>query len=112
MRIVLPAHQAESRVGHRALHRSVVSIFVWTLVGIAIWHFTVLVPDRFAGGIVGAFFSAWLGAAVSGFVIAGLRVPGDNPPGVDEVLFALPGAVIGLVACYVYGARTEQREPA
>ena len=31
------------------------SMVVWVMMGIAIWHFTVFVPDRFWGGIVGAF---------------------------------------------------------
>jgi uncharacterized membrane protein YeaQ/YmgE (transglycosylase-associated protein family) len=87
------------------------SLFVWTLVGIAIWHFAVLVPDRFAGGIVGAFVAGWLGALTSGFLIAGLRLPPDNPPGIDEVLFAVPGALLGLAACYARGVRNEQRRP-
>ena len=37
------------------------SIFVWVMIGMALWHFSVLVPDRFWGGIIGAF-----GAAVAG----------------------------------------------
>ena len=85
------------------------SFLVWTLVGIAIWHFTVLVPDRFAGGIVGAFLAAWLGAVVSGIAFAGFTFPTANPPGTDEVLFALPGALLGLAACYGYGVRSERR---
>ena len=27
------------------------SVLVWVLIGIAVWHFTVLLPDRFHGGI-------------------------------------------------------------
>jgi len=38
------------------------SIFVWVMMGIALWHFTVWVPDKFWGGIVGAFVAASLGA--------------------------------------------------
>jgi hypothetical protein len=26
------------------------SIFVWVMIGMALWHFSVLVPDRFWGG--------------------------------------------------------------
>jgi len=84
------------------------SLFIWTLVGIAIWHFTVYVPDRFAGGIVGAFLAAWLGAVASGLLFAGFRLPSDNPPGVDEVAFALPGCLLGLAACYWLGIRQER----
>ncbi len=34
----------------------------WVMMGIAIWHFTVFLPDRFWAGIVGAFVGATLGA--------------------------------------------------
>jgi len=30
------------------------SLLVWAMLGIAVWHFAVLVPDRFTGGIIGA----------------------------------------------------------
>ncbi len=26
----------------------------WVMMGLAIWHFTIFLPDRFWGGIVGA----------------------------------------------------------
>jgi len=81
------------------------SIFVWSMVGIALWHFTIFVPDKFAGGIVGAFGAAWLGALVSGFLFEGFALPSHNPPGMRHALYALPGSVIGLGLCYGYGAR-------
>ena len=34
------------------------SLLVWAMMGIALWHFTVFVPDRFWGGIVGAFLAS------------------------------------------------------
>ena len=33
------------------------SVLVWAMLGIAVWHFAVLVPDRFTGGIIGAFLA-------------------------------------------------------
>ena len=27
----------------------------WVMMGLAIWHYTIFMPDRFWGGIVGAF---------------------------------------------------------
>ena len=42
---------------------------VWFTSGVALWHFTVFVPDRFWGGIVGAFLGARRrGAMVSGAI--------------------------------------------
>ncbi len=81
------------------------SFFVWSMVGIALWHFTIFVPDRFAGGIMGAFCAAWLGALASGFVFEGFSLPSENPPGMRHALYALPDSVIGLVACYARGVR-------
>ena len=38
------------------------AMVVWVMMGIAVWHFTVFLPDRFCGGIVGAFVAAFVGA--------------------------------------------------
>ena len=82
------------------------SIFVWSMVGIALWHFTIFIPDKFAGGIVGAFCAAWFGSVASGFVFEGFALPSHNPPGLRHALYALPGSIIGLAACYAYGVRS------
>jgi hypothetical protein len=58
------------------------SVVVWVMVGMAIWHFTVLVPDRSVGGSVGAFLAAVTGAIVSGYLLPSPGVPAANPPGV------------------------------
>ena len=34
----------------------------WVMMGLAIWHYTIFLPDRFWGGIVGAFVGSLLGA--------------------------------------------------
>jgi hypothetical protein len=39
-------------------------MLAWVMMGLAIWHFTIFLPDRFWGGIVGAFVGALLGAIV------------------------------------------------
>ena len=83
------------------------SMLVWVMMGIAIWHFAVWVPDRFWGGIVGAFLAAIAGAIVFGFVVAGLTVPGRNDTDIVQALVAVPGSLLGLAACWLYGARTE-----
>jgi hypothetical protein len=81
------------------------AVLVWVMVGIAFWHFAVLVPDRFWGGIIGAFLAALAGAMASGLVLPAPGVPTENPPGMGEALWAIPGAVAGLVACWAYGSR-------
>ena len=87
------------------------SILIWAMVGIAVWHFAVLVPDRFWGGIIGAFLAALVGAFASGFALPTPGIPLDNPPGLSEALWPLPGALLALVASYLYGARRESSPP-
>ena len=84
------------------------SMLVWVMMGIAIWHFAVFVPDRFWGGIVGAFLAAIVGAALFGFLVSGLTVPGQNDTELVQALIAVPGALLGLAVCYLYGARSER----
>lgn len=80
---------------------------VWFVAGIALWHFTVWVPDRFWGGIVGAFLGAIAGAMISGAVlqIAAGRTIGDTD--LLTVVAAIPGALLGLATIYVIGARAD-----
>ena len=39
------------------------------MMGIALWHFTVFLPERFWQGIVGAFIGSVIGAIVFGLII-------------------------------------------
>ena len=81
---------------------------VWFTTGIALWHFTVFVPDRFRGGIVGAFLGAAVGAMASGAIaqIALGRSIGDTD--LATVLFAIPGTIVGLAVVYAMGVREER----
>jgi hypothetical protein len=80
---------------------------VWFTTGIALWHFTVWVPDRFWGGIVGAFVGATAGSMLSGaiFQIASGRGIGDAD--IATLIAAIPGTLIGLAIVYWIGARAE-----
>ena len=80
------------------------SVVVWAMMGIAFWHFAVLVPDRCWGGIVGAFLAALAGGMLSGFALPAPGIPDANPPGIGEALLASPGAV-GALACQLSGDR-------
>jgi hypothetical protein len=81
------------------------SIFVWSMIGIALWHFAIFVPDRFVGGIIGALLAAWGGAFLSGFMFEGFEVPSHNPPGLRHALYALPGSIAALWVSWVVGSR-------
>jgi hypothetical protein len=86
------------------------AILVWVMVSLALWHFTVLVPDRFWGGIAGALVAALVGGGASGFLLPAPGLPMENPPGLGEAVWAIPGATLALVASYVHGARAIARE--
>jgi len=79
--------------------------FAWVMMGLAIWHFTIFLPDRFWGGIVGAFLGAVIGAFVFGFLISGLTVPGQNDTELLTALEAIPGALLGIALAYFEGMR-------
>jgi hypothetical protein len=84
------------------------SLVVWVMMGIAVWHFTVFLPDRFWGGIVGAFLAAFLAAAIFGFVVNGFTVPGKSDTDLVQALIAIPGSMIGLAISYFWGARMDR----
>jgi hypothetical protein len=85
---------------------------VWVMVGIALWHFTIFLPDHFWGGIVGAFVGAVLGSFFFGLLINGFSIPGQSDTDLLSAVEAIPGAVIGMAVVWWIGARREQAQPA
>jgi uncharacterized membrane protein YeaQ/YmgE (transglycosylase-associated protein family) len=83
------------------------SLAVWLMMGVALWHFAVFVPDRFYGGIIGALVAAMVGATVSGFAAAGFDVSNENPPGLAHFFAAVPGGILGLLVSFLVGSRIE-----
>lgn len=83
------------------------AILVWILISLAIWHFTVFVPDRFVGGIVGAFAVAMIGGVVGGFVLSGLSMPSRDATDIVTVLVGIPGTLIALAILWFVGSRRE-----
>jgi len=86
------------------------AMLAWVMMGLAIWHFTIFLPDRFWGGIVGAFLGALFGAIVCGFLINGFTVPGESDTHLLTALEGVPGAVLGIAAVYFEGVRRERLE--
>jgi outer membrane lipoprotein SlyB len=78
------------------------------MMGLALWHFTVWLPDRYWGGIVGAFLGALIGAVLFGFLINGFSVPGRHATDLGTALEAIPGALIGMALVYFEGIRRER----
>jgi hypothetical protein len=81
------------------------ALLAWTMMGLAIWHFTIFLPDRFWGGIVGAFIGALAGALVFGLAINGLAVPSREATHLLTAAEAIPGALVGIAAMYLEGVR-------
>jgi hypothetical protein len=84
----------------------------WVMMGLSIWHFTIFLPDRFWGGIVGAFVGSLVGAILIGLLIysvkvGALKVPGIKATDIAVVLYAVPGALLGIAAVYFEGIRRE-----
>jgi hypothetical protein len=83
-------------------------MLAWTMMGLAIWHFTIFLPDRFWGGIVGAFLGALIGAIVFGFLINGFSVPGQGDTHLLTALEGIPGTILGLAVVYAEGIRRDR----
>jgi glucose uptake protein GlcU len=81
----------------------------WVMMGIALWHFAVFLPDRFAGGIVGAFLGAALGAFLFGLVVHAFDVPGNDEMTLLTAFEAIPGALLGMGVVYLLGLRGERQ---
>jgi hypothetical protein len=75
------------------------------MMGLALWHFTIWLPDRFWGGIVGAFLGALAGSVIFGLIVNGFHVPGQSETHLLQALEAIPGALIGMGLVYAEGMR-------
>lgn len=84
------------------------ALLVWFTVGIAIWHFSVFVPDRFRWGIVGALLGATGGALATGLLFQLATGASLGTTGVITVLAAVPGCLLGMAAMYGLGIRDER----
>jgi hypothetical protein len=80
------------------------ALLVWVMVGLALWHFTVFLPDNFLGGIVGAFVGALLGSVIFGLLI-NLGVPGASDTDLLTGVEAIPGTLLGLGLMWWLGVR-------
>jgi len=85
------------------------ALLVWFTMGIALWHFTVFLPDRFWQGIVGAFIGSVIGAVVFGGIVEAATGKSLGDTDVGTALIAIPGVAIGLAVVYAIGVRSEQQ---
>jgi ABC-type Fe3+ transport system permease subunit len=85
------------------------ALVVFFMMGIALWHFTVFLPDRFWQGIVGAFIGAVIGSIVFGMIVQEVSGKSLADTDLSTALIAIPGTVIGLGVVYAIGIRSEER---
>jgi uncharacterized membrane protein YeaQ/YmgE (transglycosylase-associated protein family) len=83
-------------------------MLAWVMMGLALWHFSIWLPDRYWGGIVGAFVGALIGAILVGLLLNGFSIPGRHATHISTALEAIPGALIGMAIVYMEGVRRER----
>jgi hypothetical protein len=85
------------------------ALLVWFTMGIALWHFTVFLPDRFWQGIVGAFIGSVVGAVFFGSIVEIATDRGLGTTDLVTALTAIPGVAIGLAVIWAIGIRSERQ---
>ena len=86
------------------------ALVVWFTMGLAFWHFTVFLPDRFWQGIVGALLGATIGAMVFGAIVQAATGRGLGETDIATALLAVPGVAIGLAVVWAIGVRLESQQ--
>lgn len=86
------------------------ALVVWFTVGIALWHFTVFLPDRFWQGIVGALIGSTAGAVLFGAIVQAASGKGLGETDISTALLAVPGVLMGLAVVWAVGVRQESQQ--
>lgn len=86
------------------------AIVVWFTVALALWHFTIFVPDRFWQGIIGALLGSVAGGLISGFLIQMAMGRDLNETDFITFIAAVPGFLAGAALVYWIGIRSEEPE--
>jgi ABC-type Fe3+ transport system permease subunit len=81
------------------------AIVVFFIMGIALWHFTVFLPEHFWQGIVGAFLGAVLGSVIFGLIVQEISGKSLGDTDLGTALIAIPGTALGLGVVYAIGLR-------
>ncbi len=85
------------------------ALLVFFIMGIALWHFTVFLPEHFWQGIIGAFIGAVLGSVIFGLIVQEISGKGLGDTDISTALIAIPGTAIGLAVVYALGVRQRRR---
>jgi ABC-type Fe3+ transport system permease subunit len=85
------------------------ALLVFFTMGIALWHFTVFLPERFWQGIIGAFIGSVLGALIFGTIVQEASGRSFSDTDLVTALVAVPGVLIGLAVVWAIGVRADNR---
>jgi uncharacterized membrane protein YjjB (DUF3815 family) len=85
-------------------------MLAWVIMGLAVWHVTIWLPDHFWGGIVGAFIGSIIGSIVIGLAIHGFSIPGTRDTHLITAIEGIPGSLIGMAVVYAEGLRRERAQ--
>lgn len=86
------------------------AIVIWFTVALALWHFTILVPDRFWQGIIGALLGSVIGGLISGALIQLAMGRGLGETDFLTFIAAVPGFFAGAALVYWIGVRSGEPE--
>jgi hypothetical protein len=86
------------------------ALLVWFTMGLALWHFTIFLPERFWQGIIGAFLGSTIGAVIFGAIVQAASGKSLGDTDLSTALLAIPGVAIGLAVVWAIGIRTERAE--
>lgn len=86
-------------------------MLAWVMAGLAVWHFTIWLPDWSWGGIVGAFLGALVGAILFGLAINGFSIPGEDATHLITAVEGIPGAVLGIGVMMLIGRASGSESP-
>lgn len=87
-------------------------MLAWVMAGLAVWHFTVWLPDWSWGGIVGAFVGALLGAILFGLAVNGFTIPDQDSTTLVTAIEGIPGGLLGIAAMMLIGRSIGSDKPA
>jgi hypothetical protein len=86
------------------------ALLVWFMMGLALWHFTIFLPDRFWQGIIGALLGATIGSVIFGAIVQVVSGKSLGDTDLATALLCIPGVAIGLAVVWVIGLRSEQAQ--
>jgi hypothetical protein len=81
------------------------AMLAWVIMGLAIWHFTIFLPDRFWAGSSARSSLHWSARSYAASLSAGSRSPARATPTSSKRSRRSPGTLIGIAIAWFEGVR-------